>query len=66
MKSYLSDRFQHILIASCKTADSQLDFGVPQGSVLGPKMCCMYTHPLGEIMVLNITVMQMILRYTLH
>ena len=40
MKSYLSDRFQHIFIAGSKSADSQLDSGVPQGSVLGPVMYC--------------------------
>ena len=27
----------------------QLDFCVPQGSALGPNMCCMYTNPAGEI-----------------
>ena len=49
MKFYLSDMFQHILIAGCKSADSQLAFGVPQGSILGPKMYGIYTNPLGEI-----------------
>ena len=41
-KSYLSDRIQHILIASCKSADSELDCGLPLRCVLGPKMYCMY------------------------
>ena len=49
MKSYLSDRIQHILIVGCKSADSQLAFGVPHGSVLASKMYCMYTNPLGEV-----------------
>ncbi len=53
MESYLSDRFQHILIAGCKSVDSNLAFGVPQGSVLGPNMYCMYTNPLGEIIKRN-------------
>ena len=38
------------MIAGCKSADSQQNFGVPQGSVLGPKM---YYNPLGEIITQN-------------
>ena len=49
IESSLSDRFQHIVIAGCKSADSQLAFRVPQGSILRPKMYCMYTNPPGEI-----------------
>ena len=38
MKSYLSDRSQHILIVNCNSTDTKLDSGVPHGSVLGPKL----------------------------
>ena len=38
MKFYFSDRIQHILIADCQSADSQLDFGFTQSSVLGQKI----------------------------
>jgi hypothetical protein len=31
------------------SADKHLDFGVPQGSVLGPIIYCMYTQPVGNI-----------------
>ena len=35
-------------MAGCKSADSQLDVGVRQDSVLGPNMYYMYTNALGE------------------
>ena len=53
MKSYLSNRFQDILIVGCKSAGSQVDFGLPYGSVLGPKIYYMYTNPLGEVIKQN-------------
>ena len=49
MKSYFSDRYPYILIAGCKSAASQLSFGVPRGFVLGAKMYGMNTNPLREI-----------------
>ena len=48
--SYLSDRYQTVVIHQQKSTPVRLRYGVPQGSVLGPKMYCMYTMPLGEIM----------------
>ena len=47
--SYLSDRTQCIAIDDVKSENRKLEFGVPQGSVLGPRKYCMYTRPVGEI-----------------
>ena len=47
-KSYLSNRVRVIIgdtVSECK----DLNFGVPQESVLGPKVYCMYTKPRSEI-----------------
>lgn len=49
IKSYLSDRSQSIVVDSVNSPGRSLEFGVPQGSVLGPKMYCMYTRPVGDI-----------------
>ncbi len=48
-KSYLSERSSHIRIGQHKSTSRPLEYGVPQGSVLGPILFCIYTSPLGEI-----------------
>jgi hypothetical protein len=48
--SYLTDRKQHVTIQSSPSMDSILATGVPQGSVLGPKLFTCYSSPLGDIM----------------
>ena len=47
--SYLEDRYQTVVIDQHRSKPVRLKYGVPQGSVLGPKMYCMYTKPLGSI-----------------
>ena len=47
-RSHLSGRTQCISVALSEL--SELMFGVPQGSVLGPIEFCIYTIPLGAIM----------------
>ena len=42
---------QRVVTEDSVSVDQELDFGVPRGSVLGPRMCCMYTKP-----VLGITI----------
>ena len=39
----LSDRRQYVLIGSKKSTKTSLDFGVPQGLVLGPVQFILYT-----------------------
>jgi len=48
-KSYLGDRKQTILIDGSRSTETNLRFGVPQGSVLGPILFTIYTRPLGNI-----------------
>ena len=49
-RSYLSGRSQCVSVAGVLSELSELVFGVPQGSVLGPIEFCIYTIPLGAIM----------------
>ena len=49
-RSYLSGRTQCVSVAGVLSELSELMFGVPQGSVLGPVEFCTYTIPLGAIM----------------
>ena len=48
-RSYLIGRIQRVVIEDSVSVDQELGFGVPQGSVLGPKIHCMYTKPVSDI-----------------
>ena len=48
-RSYLTGRIQRVVIEDSVSVDLELDFGVPQGSVLGPRIYCMYTKPVSDI-----------------
>ncbi len=48
-ESYLTGRTQTVIIHEHKSSPSLLLYGVPQGSVLGPKKFCSYTKPLDRI-----------------
>ena len=47
--SYLTNRTQRIVIGSVRSDEISLEFGVPQGSVLGRKLYCIFSKPIGEI-----------------
>ena len=44
-KSYLTGRCLRIKLGECLSSRSDLSFGVPQGSVLGPLLFTLYTTP---------------------
>ena len=48
-RSYLTGRIQRVVIEDYVSVDQELAFGVPQGSVLGPRIYCMYTKPVSDI-----------------
>ena len=48
-KSYLTSRSQRIKLDNCLSFRSDLSFGVPQGSVLGPLLFTLYTTPLSSL-----------------
>jgi len=48
-RSYLEDRTQRVIIDGHSSSEERLQFGVPQGSVLGPQLFSLYTAPLGRI-----------------
>ena len=52
-KSYLEDRFQSVVIGSNTSTESKLNWGVPQGSVMGPVLFSMYTAQLEDVVKAN-------------
>ena len=48
-RSYLTGRIQRVVIEDSVSVDLQLDFGVPQCSVLGSRIYCIYTKPVSDI-----------------
>ena len=48
-KSYLFNRTQSVIIDGSTSSPQTIQFGVPQGSVLGPILYTLYTTPLGSL-----------------
>ena len=49
LQSYISNRHQKVVVDGVASNDSVLTCGVPQGSVLGPILYCLYTRCIGDI-----------------
>ena len=49
LHSYVSERYHQVAVSSAKLSHCLLERGVPQGSVLGPLLYCVYTRPIGDI-----------------
>ena len=49
MRSYISSRTQCVSVDPATSFNAHLCCRVPQGSVLGPKLYCIYTKPVGDI-----------------
>ena len=49
LQSHISEWYQKVVVGSAESVDSILMCDVPQGSLLGPALYCMYTKPVGDI-----------------
>ncbi len=49
-ESYLTGRTQAVAVQGSRSSSKTLQYGVPQGSVLGPILFCCYTAPLGDLL----------------
>ena len=47
--SYLSDRFQSVIVDGGLSVPRPLVYGVPQGSVLGPDLFTLYSQPPSDV-----------------
>ena len=49
VKSYISNRQQRVHIDGSLSCPQDLHFGIPQGSLLGPFLFCLYTTSMSQI-----------------
>jgi hypothetical protein len=48
-QSYLSHRTSQVCVSGSLSSETQLAYGVPQGSVIGPQVFTYYSHKIGQI-----------------
>ena len=48
-QSYLSNRRSQVCVSGSLSTETQLKYGVPQGSVIGPQVFTYYSHTIGQI-----------------
>ena len=56
IKSYFSNRTQHVQIDNVLSVFVNIICGAPQDSVLGPLKCCSYLLPLSAILMYHLLV----------
>lgn len=50
LRSYLGDRYQQVVVEGTNSEPFRLQYGVPQGSVLGPVLFLVYTRSLARLL----------------
>ena len=49
--SYIKDRGQSVVIGDVISSPQKLDYGIPQGSIVGPLLFTLYTAPLQQVIL---------------
>ena len=55
-KSYLSDRWQRVIVDGAYSDSTELSYGVPQGSCLGPLLFTIYASKLFQVVKTSLSI----------